>query len=249
MDMKKYLIISAIFIAWWFSPAFAEENPQAALPVVLLELFTSQGCYSCPPAEKLLGEDFARRPHVMALELHVDYWDDLVYGSAGAWKDPFSQNAFTRRQRDYNRKIRNTGSVFTPQVIVHGKYSASGTSQENISSFLKKEQEIPPTARWVFSGDAENGFSARLEGTIRPGVDLVYAVFKLSEETQVPSGENKGKLLISTNVVVNLKGQSLNDGRQLHLPKINPAEEGCAVWVQRQSGGVISAARCPEGVS
>ena len=80
LDMKKYLIISAIFIAWWFSPAFAEENPQAALPVVLLELFTSQGCYSCPPAEKLLGEDFARRPHVMALELHVDYWDDLVYG-------------------------------------------------------------------------------------------------------------------------------------------------------------------------
>ena len=141
--MKKYLIISAIFIAWWFSPAFAEENPQAALPVVLLELFTSQGCYSCPPAEKLLGEDFARRPHVMALELHVDYWDDLVYGSAGAWKDPFSRTPLPEDKGTTTEKYAIPEAFFTPQVIVHGKYSASGTSQENISSFLKKRTRNP----------------------------------------------------------------------------------------------------------
>ena len=76
---------------------------------------------------------------------------------------------------------------------------------------------------------------------------MVYAVFKLSEETQVPSGENKGKLLISTNVVVNLKGQSLNDGRQLHLPKINPAEEGCAFGCNANPVALLVPPAAPKG--
>ena len=67
----------------------AEEAP--APPVVLLELFTSQGCYSCPPAEKLVREYYTERAGVVPLEFHVDYWDELVYGSAGSWKDPFFQ--------------------------------------------------------------------------------------------------------------------------------------------------------------
>ena len=236
---------------WLFTAFLLMACPQAvadehwAPPVVLLELFTSQGCYSCPPAEKLLGEDFARRPGVVALELHVDYWDTLVYGSAGSWKDPFSQGLFTERQVALNQKIRNTGSVFTPQVIVHGRHSASGTNQRDISSFLKKEQEKLPDTKWVFDGNAESGFSARIDGTLSPGLVLYYAIFKREAETQVPSGENKGKTLHSTNVVTTLKRHSLSDGRQLRLPKMD-AEEGCAVWVQRSSGAVISAARCPE---
>ena len=86
------------------------ESPQTK-PVVV-ELFTSQGCYSCPPAEAYLGE-LSKNPNIVALEFHVDYWDDLVYGAAGKWKDVFSKPEFTTRQRIYAGNLPD-GQVYTP---------------------------------------------------------------------------------------------------------------------------------------
>ena len=99
-------------------PAIATAAAAEEVPTVV-ELFTSQGCYSCPPAEAFLGE-LAKRSDVVALEFHVDYWDDLVYGSAGQWKDPFSDPAYTRRQQVYARGIPG-GRVYTPQIVVDGR--------------------------------------------------------------------------------------------------------------------------------
>jgi hypothetical protein len=81
--------------------------------LTVIELFTSQSCYSCPPAEKLLGE-LAQRSDIIALEHHVDYWDDLVYGSAGRWKDVFSSPESTDRQRRYNQSVEERGYSYTP---------------------------------------------------------------------------------------------------------------------------------------
>ena len=86
---------------------------------VVVELFTSQGCYSCPPAEKFLG-DLSEQKSVIALEFHVDYWDDLVHGGDGKWKDPLSKPAYTQRQRIYNQRIRGTGNVYTPLMVIDG---------------------------------------------------------------------------------------------------------------------------------
>ena len=80
--------------------SFLPLGVASAAPMV--ELFTSQGCYSCPPADEHLVELIENNPDLVALEFHVDYWDDLNYGAAGTWKDPFSNAAYTQRQRQYN---------------------------------------------------------------------------------------------------------------------------------------------------
>ena len=100
-----FALIAALVLAPFIGDAGAEDR--AGRPIVV-ELFTSQSCYSCPPAEAYLGE-LAKRDDIIALEHHVDYWDQLVYGSAGRWKDTFSSPEATERQQRYNRRI-YTGS-------------------------------------------------------------------------------------------------------------------------------------------
>ena len=110
-----------------FSPASAQNSP----PVVV-ELFTSQGCYSCPPAEAYLAE-LAERTDIVALEFHVDYWDSLTYMWHGQWKDPFSSPQYTARQRDYNVAIRDQSGVYTPQMIIDGRYEAVGSRRPQVA--------------------------------------------------------------------------------------------------------------------
>ena len=104
---------------------------------VVVELFTSQGCYSCPPAEKFLG-DLAEQETVIALDFHVDYWDNLVHGADGKWKDPFSRPAYTQRQRVYNQRIRGTGNVYTPQMVIDGRLEAVGSRRIAVLSAMPK---------------------------------------------------------------------------------------------------------------
>ena len=106
---------------------------------VVVELFTSQGCYSCPPAEKFLG-DLSEQKSVIALEFHVDYWDDLVHCGDGKWKDPFSKPAYTQRQRIYNQLIRGTGNVYTPQMVIDGKLEAVGSRRIPVLSAMRKAE-------------------------------------------------------------------------------------------------------------
>ena len=100
------LLVMALVVVdshWRGSSQAVAGEPVATSPVVM-ELFTSQGCYSCPPAEALLGKLIAENPELIALEFHVDYWDDLVYGSHGQWKDPFSSRDNSLRQHAYNQQ-------------------------------------------------------------------------------------------------------------------------------------------------
>ena len=247
--MPRLLTLLALFFAAPFAQAAGEGAAAAAdapaKSVVVLELFTSQGCYSCPPAEALLESEYARRDDVLALELHVDYWDDLVYGLAGSWEDPFSQNAFTRRQGAYNRRIRGTGSMFTPQMIIHGVASATGSRKDQIDLAILKAS-LPDGIEWRFAGDADTGWQANVKGALEPGAELVYAIFLRTATTKIPSGENKGKTLTNTNIVTMLKVLPLESAsRHLRLPVLKAGED-CAVWAQSGGGGrILSAARCP----
>ncbi len=100
-------------------------------PPTVVELFTSQSCYSCPPAEAFLGE-LAQQPGVIALEFHVDYWDDLVYGLAGRWKDVYSNPAYTRRQRAYNQAIKGRPGAYTPQMVIDGSRETVGSRRSAV---------------------------------------------------------------------------------------------------------------------
>lgn len=219
------------------STAAGEE---LAPPLAVVELFTSQGCWSCPPAEKVLAEHIAVHPGALALELHVDYWDDLVYGGA-SWKDPFSQSAHTRRQTSYNIKIRDTRSIYTPQVIIHGRLQASGTQKDRILQAVEEMLQTPPKVRFRFSGRNK----VRAEGALPPGAQIFYAIFWRERMTEIVSGENKGKLLQNTNVVEKLERLPFGV-RDVDIPVFDPEEQDCAVWLQQGNAGrILSAARCP----
>lgn len=212
----------------------------------VVELFTSQGCYSCPPAEEFLGE-LAARPDVLALEFHVDYWDDLVYGSAGRWKDVFSSPAFTRRQVGYNKRIRGRPNVYTPQMVVGGRLEAVGSRRGEVLAAID-----------AVRGDAEARVSVALDGREVTAVALsggagasgaVWLVRFLEErETRVLAGENMGKSLVSHHVVRELRRVGDWAGGAATLPVRGFAlsdGEGCAVLVQDdRHGPVLGAAAC-----
>lgn len=215
---------------------------------ILLELFTSQGCYSCPPAEKLIYEKYSKASNIIALEFHVDYWDDLIYGSAGSWKDPFSSSQYTERQTNYNKKIRKTRSVYTPQVVVNGTHEAVGSSEGKIDLLISQasnEVKDPSTLGVTFENNAQQGFIVNLKGSINDTDSLNYAIYQLAAETKVPSGENKGKTLNSHNVVTDFQFVNASK-RKIIVPEFNAETHGCAIWVQRHTAGrVLLAKRCP----
>ena len=130
--------IAALFIA--LGLAFVSGSLAKAEPPVVVELFTSQGCYSCPPAEAYLGE-LSKTAEIVALEFHVDYWDDLAHGGDGKWKDVFSRPEFTQHQRIYAGNFPN-GQVYTPQMVVGGHGFAVGSNRRAVRRLIAQAKEI-----------------------------------------------------------------------------------------------------------
>ena len=215
---------------------------------VVVELFTSQGCYSCPPAERFLGE-LAGRADVIALEFHVDYWDDLVYGAAGKWRDPFSDPAFSDRQRAYNMRIRGQTGVYTPQMVVGGRFEAVGSRRDAVERAIARAGEAAPEVE-VSVAPGPGGYRVRLagNGAARGGVWLVR--FRKTATTRVRAGENRGKTLVNHNIVTEMRRIGEWEGARRALVVPAPAAEagaGCAVIVQAAGPGpVLGAALCPE---
>lgn len=169
---------------------------------VLVELFTSEGCSSCPPAEKNLAYLEKEQPfdgaEIITLAFHVDYWDDL------GWKDRFASPLFTQRQRVYDRKFR-TGNIYTPQMVVDGEAEFVGSKLE------KAEKAILNAAR---SEKAEIGLRI-LDGTVSiaitdipdTGDSTIYlAIAEDGLSSDVRRGENAGKNLAHVSVVRSLSG-------------------------------------------
>lgn len=204
---------------------------------VLAELFTSQSCSSCPPAEAYFAK-LAEREDLVVLEWHVDYWDRLVHGADGKWKDPFSDPAFTERQRRYNARIRGTWAVYTPQAVVAGEREGVGSRRKEVAPLLElsstgAELSVTP------AGD-KIAISARAERR----ADVFLARFHKASNTEVRGGENKGRTLQSRNVVFGWERLgTFEDGAfDAAVEKPNPGE-GCAIVVQEPGQGRVLAAR------
>lgn len=220
----------------------------------VIELFTSQGCYSCPPADKLLGEIASDYADVVALEFHVDYWDNLVYGSAGKWQDPFSSAEYSARQRAYTSlPVKGREGVYTPQMIVDGRYAFVGSQQATAKKQLRKRSAmiLDVSARLSESGEVQ----IDVDGDHAGSADIWLVTYDLKHVTDVPSGENKGKRMANFNVVRNLESVGRWSGSALSLGANAEAALGdnqhCAVIVQkydhrmkRIAGPIIGAAKC-----
>ena len=212
------------------------EAPADTLTVA--ELFTSQGCSSCPPAERLFAK-LAERDDLLTIEWHVDYWDRLVHHGS-RWKDPYSDKTFTERQRAYNRSLRGRSAVYTPQAIVNGHFEGAGNRSSAVSDML---ENVPALSVPVsIAGDTITvGPSAAAE-------DILFLRLLEQHETDVKGGENKGKALHGRNIVLEavVIGQTGTGSSELELPAVKDGET-CAVLVQTLGddvGPILGAAKC-----
>lgn len=208
-------------------------NAAGAAPVVV-ELFTSQGCSSCPPADALLGE-VARRPDVIALAYHVDYWDDL------GWKDPFSIPEATQRQRGYVRRLSRAGA-FTPQAVVSGDTSFVGSNRAAMNKALAESRDTLGIAL----SRSSSHLLIDLTDRWREPMD-VYAVSYLREaSTAIARGENARRTLREYNIVRSLKriGRWAGAPQQMRIALAEFPKDASAVAIllQRQNQGAIAGA-------
>lgn len=221
--------------------------PAAADAPTVVELFTSQSCYSCPPAEAFLGE-LAGRADVIALEFHVDYWDELVYGAAGKWKDRYAAPAFTERQRSYNRAIRDKSAVYTPQMIIDGRHEAIGSERGAVTAAISRAATSHGSRVGVGVTLRNNAGAVAIAGGPGEPAAVWLVRYLRAETTRVEAGENRGKTLENHNVVTDLRKIGVWRGERIVIDVPDLAlgpNEGCAVIVQAERlGPVLGAGLC-----
>lgn len=228
-------------------PARAET---AGKPVVV-ELFTSQSCYSCPPAEAYLTELADQRDDVIALEWHVDYWDRLVYRGS-AWKDVFSDPAFTERQRLYADRVKGRGYSYTPQMVIGGTREAVGNDRAAVTAAIgAAAKQIPLSVR--ATRQPGGTLDIAVDGPHDDSAAIWVVTYLKSHTTEVVGGENKGKTLANNHVVRSIErvGGWSGSRTAMSVPLTLEPGHGCVVLVQSDTQGpVLGAARCAdEGAS
>ncbi|MBT8477017.1 MAG: DUF1223 domain-containing protein [Alphaproteobacteria bacterium] len=226
--------LAAAFIALAGS-ALAEDR------LVVIELFTSQGCSSCPPADALLGE-LAQRDDVLPLSLHVDYWDYI------GWKDIFADPAHTVRQKGYAR-VAGQRSIYTPQMIVGGADHVVGYKPMKLAMLIEEHRNAaaPVDVEVTRAGD-EVEISTSATGRTDIGSAIIQIVRYIPSQTvDIRRGENRGRTLTYHNVVADLTEVAQWDGRGTHAVRARLSGDGShAVLVQSANYGVIlGAARVP----
>jgi hypothetical protein len=230
---RKMLLLLAAGVAAGLHAAAGRAQDKA--PVVV-ELFTSEGCSSCPPADALLGE-LAQRPDVVPLAFHVDYWDYI------GWKDPYASPASTQRQHDYAAAL-GLHMVYTPQMIVDGRTDVVGSERGDVETAIGRAAARPKLAVSI-EKDAGGGYRVVIPPAAPPagGPATVWlALFDSARETSVKQGENGGRTLKEYNIVREWRQIGSWDGSALSLPLAmtgEPDQDGCAVIVQAGPVGPI----------
>jgi len=186
-------------ITGWMFVAVLGSAP--AQPVVLVELFTSQGCSSCPPADEILSK--LDDPEVIPLSFHVDYWNYI------GWKDPFSNERWSKRQQLY-AGVLGERRVYTPQLVIDGRTHVVGSRKADVNRAIakaKKRKERVSLKATGFRLEDEH-LVARIEATaqqLATETDVYVAVYENGLSTRVQRGENAGRKLANNGVVRELK--------------------------------------------
>ncbi len=248
----------------------AEAAPPGAdrVPVVpvVVELFTSEGCSSCPPADDLLRNLAGAQPvpgaEIVPLEEHVTYWDRL------GWRDPFSQPLFTTRQSGYDAQLFHRGEVYTPQAVVDGRWQLVGSDRPALVAAIAAAARQPQASVTLSllglvpaaAGPGRPSYVhvvVKVPPDLRPAgtADVVLAVTEDDLQTHVLAGENRGRQLHHSAVVRTLRpiGMVSADAPELSVTRPltldagwNPAHLGVVVFVQeRLSRRIIGAGRLP----
>lgn len=227
------------------APAPSEAPTAVSRVVNVIELFTSQGCSSCPPADALL-QTYAKRPDVLAITLPVDYWDYL------GWKDTLGSPKHSERQRNYAR-ARGDGQVYTPQVVINGTAHAVGSSKAAIDAALMLTNDEVSASRVPLKFWTERGSIFIETGAVRPNASFSEATIWLATiqpkvDVEIKRGENTGRKVTYTNVVRELTPVGTWNGKQMRVEIARTAVmrkdlEQIAVLIQSgKAGPIIGAA-------
>ena len=226
------------------SAGLAADRPAAANAPVL-ELFTSQGCSSCPPADELF-KGYAARTDIVALSMPVDYWDYL------GWKDTLASSKFTKRQRTYAR-ARGDGQIYTPQVVINGHQHFVGSSKTEIEQALRSTAQTRNAV--TMRASLDNGtIEIELAKVDTPQEMTVWlVVVRPKVEVEVRAGENRGRKLTYYNVVRDLvPAGSWNGAATVIKHKAGTLttspDDRFAVIVQLGMSGAVAAARWIEPI-
>ena len=188
----------------------------------MVELFTSEGCSSCPPAEGYLGE-LAQRRDVLALAYHVDYWDDL------GWRDRFGLQEAVQRQRAYAKAL-GLSAVFTPQAVVDGQESLVGGNRSAIARSLERPRSGVAVALSARDGEIVVDFEQ--QANVAPS-DVVLLAYQRTAISHIGRGENAGRTLEEYNIVRGLRslGRWTGEKRQYRFPAGSLPQEATDVAI------------------
>ncbi len=211
--------------------------------LTVVELFTSQGCASCPPADAVLAS-LAERPDILPLSEHVDYWDYL------GWKDRFAKPETTERQKRYAERL-GLGFVYTPQMVIQGATHVTGSNQREVLDAIAAAQKPDPTvsrAQVTIRTDDQGRAVISLEAAERTdAADLWLVLYEPSTVTHIEKGENTGRNLRHANVVTAIRHLGVWTGeaitKTVDLPPDPSDSKRCAVLVQEpEVGRIVGAA-------
>jgi hypothetical protein len=227
--MHRIALLAAMLLAPL--PAAAAEAPHR--PVVV-ELFTSQGCSSCPPADEFLAELARDRADVLPLGFHVTYWNRL------GWHDPFSLDAATARQRHYAALFGMSG-IYTPQMVVDGRRDVVGSDRAAALSAIRA------AAAKISAGPAlhlaRGVGSITLDAGAGQGRATLWLIgYDREHRTAIGRGENSGHTLLEANIVRDIVDAGAWTGAPLHVSLPLPRGERIAAILQAEDGRIIGAA-------
>jgi hypothetical protein len=214
------------------TPLFADAQP-VTRPVVG-ELFTSEGCSSCPPADAFVADLARTRPDLLLLTFHVTYWNDR------GWRDPYSFDAATQRQRRYV-SLGVSPETYTPALIVDGKLNAVGSDPAAVTSALRHAAQERKTAASIDLQRGSSGLSVSV-GQGAGSATLLLIGYDPLHRTRVGRGENSGRTLEEANIVRSMSMLGVWSGKPMKLQVDYPPGQDVAVILQRDDGQIIGAA-------
>lgn len=237
--MKRQIISAACGV--WLAGAGAglAQDARSAVSPVVVELYTSQGCSSCPPADALLAE-LADQPGVIPLALHVDYWDYI------GWKDEFAQPRFTERQKSYAKAV-GERMVYTPQMIVGGVARVVGHEPDQVAAAIAEAAVAPGP---VMLRVRREGGEIVIEAEANPPLDAPAMVqlvgYRDAAQVDIGAGENAGLAVKYRNIVTSWERVGVWSGREPLVLRADDLQGSAVVIVQRQGPAKILAAAVVE---
>ncbi len=233
--------ITAARVLFAFVLSIVASMSYAGEKLTVVELYTSQGCSSCPPADAYLGK-LAARDDIIALSLHVDYWDYI------GWKDPFAAPENSARQRQYAGKL-GMGYVYTPQMVIQGMSHTTGSNKDDVERLIR--DTLGAKRLHVDVKHSDKGLQIDIPGGTFEGEQarIYVAAYDKRHENDVTRGENSGRKLAHYNVVRDMTSIGTWSGDPVSLMVTEKdiemaGHDGCAILVQSiNTGRILGAAK------